>query len=67
MQDSFDAHGKDEITGDGFPSMASMLAHEQGGNHQAIERQLAYADRHALRAADNFAAHLSERRKMMQA
>ena len=33
--------GKDEMTGHGFRSMASTLLHEQGWNHQAIERQLA--------------------------
>jgi len=41
--------------------------HEQGWTHQAIERQLAHADRNAVSAAYNFAEHLPERRKMMQA
>ena len=58
---------KDEITGHGFRSMASTLLHEQGWNHQAIERQLAHAERNAVSAAYNFAEHLPERRKMMQA
>jgi integrase len=58
---------KEEMTGHGFRSMASTLLHEQGWNHQAIERQLAHADRNAVSAAYNFAEHLPERRRMMQA
>jgi hypothetical protein len=46
---------------------ASTLLHEQGWNHQAIERQLAHAERNAVSAAYNFAEHLPERRRMMQA
>ncbi len=60
-------YAKDEMTGHGFRSMASTLLHEQGWNHQAIERQLAHAERNAVSAAYNFAEHLPERRKMMQA
>jgi integrase len=55
------------MTGHGFRSMASTLLHEQGWNHQAIKRQLAHAERNAVSAAYNFAEHLPERRKMMQA
>jgi integrase len=58
---------KAEMTGHGFRSMASTLLHEQGWNHQVIERQLAHAERNAVSAAYNFAEHLLERRKMMQA
>src|SRR4029450_9082249 len=36
---------KEEMTGHGFRSMASTLLHEQGWNHQAIERHLAHAER----------------------
>jgi integrase len=57
---------KDEMTGHGFRSMASTLLHEQGWNHQVIERQLAHAERNAVSAAYNFAEHLPERRNMMQ-
>lgn len=60
-------YSKDEMTGHGFRSMASTLLHEQGWNHQAIERQLAHAERNAVSAAYNFAEHLGERRRMMQA
>ena len=45
----------------------SARLHEQGWNHQAIERQLAHAERNAVSAVYNFAEHLPERRKMMQA
>lgn len=59
-------YAKNEMTGHGFRSMASTLLHERGWNHQVIERQLAHAER-AMSAAYNFAEHLPERRKMMQA
>jgi integrase len=48
----------EEMTGHGFRSMASTLLHEQGWNHQVIERQLAHAERNAISAAYNFAEHL---------
>ena len=54
-------------TGHDFRSMAFTLLHEHGWNHQVIERQLAHAVRNAVSAAYNFAEHLPERRKMMQA
>ena len=60
-------YGKEEMTGHGFRSMASTLLNEQGWNRDAIERQLAHAERDNVRAAYNFAEHLPERRKMMQA
>ena len=56
-----------EMTAHGFRSMASTLLNEQGWNRDAIERQLAHADRDAIRAAYNYAEFLPERRKMMQA
>jgi len=58
---------KEEMTGHGFRSMASTLLNEQGWNRDAIERQLAHAERNKVRAAYNFAEMLPERRKMMQA
>lgn len=57
----------DEMTGHGFRSMASTLLNEAGWNRDAIERQLAHAERDAVRAAYNYAEYLPERRKMMQA
>ena len=60
-------YSKEEMTGHGFRSMASTLLNEQGWNRDAIERQLAHAERNAVRAAYNFAEFLPDRRKMMQA
>lgn len=57
----------DEMTSHGFRSMASTLLNELGWNRDAIERQLAHAERSEVRAAYNFAEFLPERRKMMQA
>ena len=56
-----------DMTGHGFRSMASTLLNEQGWNRDAIERQLAHTERDDIRAAYNYAEHLPERRKMMQA
>lgn len=58
---------KGEMTGHGFRSMASTILNEQGWHRDAIERQLAHGERDAVRAAYNYAEHLPERRKMMQA
>lgn len=58
---------RDEMTGHGFRSMASTILNEQGWNRDAIERQLAHAERDEVRAAYNYAEHLPERRRMMQA
>jgi len=54
------------MTGHGFRSIASTLLNEQGWNRDAIERQLAHAERNGVRAAYNHAEHLPERREMMQ-
>jgi len=59
-------YGKDEMTGHGFRAMASTILHEQGWPSDVIERQLAHAERNSIKAADNHAQHLPERRKMMQ-
>jgi integrase len=56
-----------DMTGHGFRSMASTLLNEQGWNRDTIERQLAHGERDAVRAAYNYAEHLPERRRMMQA
>ena len=55
-----------DMTGHGFRSMASTLLNEQGWNRDAIERQLAHAERDDIRAAYNYAEHMPERMKMMQ-
>ncbi len=47
--------------------MASTLLNEQGWNRDAIERQLAHAERNSVRAAYNYAEFMPDRKKMMQA
>lgn len=61
------SYSGDQMTGHGFRSMASTLLNEQGWSRDAIERQLAHGERNKVRAAYNYAEHLPERRKMMQA
>lgn len=56
----------EEMTGHGFRSMASTLLNENGWNRDAIERQLAHAERDNVRAAYNYAEYLPERKNMMQ-
>jgi integrase len=60
-------YASDQMTGHGFRSMASTRLNEQGWHRDAIERQLAHAERDAVRAAYNYAEHLPERKRMMQA
>jgi integrase len=60
-------YAKDEMTGHGFRSMASTILNEQGWTPDAIERQLAHVEKSSVRAAYNYAEHLPERRRMMQA
>lgn len=58
---------KDIAIPHGFRSMASTILNESGlFNPDAIERQLAHAERNAVRAAYNRAEYLEERRRMMQ-
>ncbi|EFK96571.1 Integrase [sediment metagenome] len=58
---------KGRMTGHGFRSVASTLLNEQGYRADLIERQLAHAEKNAVRAAYNRAEYLSERKTMMQA
>jgi integrase len=61
-------YSSEVMTGHGFRSMASTLLNEQQCWHpDAIERQLAHSPRNKVRAAYNYAEHLPERRRMMQA
>jgi len=55
------------MTGHGFRSVASTLLNEQGWHPDAIERQLAHQEPNEIRAACNYAKHLPERRRMMEA
>ena len=59
-------YDKSQMTAHGFRSLASTLLHEQGWPHDAIERQLAHAERNKVSAAYNYAEHLVKRREMMQ-
>ena len=57
----------DRMCPHGFRAMAATLLSEQGWPSEAIERQLAHADRNAVRAVYQRSELLTERRKMMQA
>jgi integrase len=59
-------YDKNEMTGHGFRSMASTILHEQGWPHDAIERQLAHAERNKVSSAYNYADYLPKRKEMMQ-
>jgi integrase len=60
-------YSTDVMTGHGFRSMASTLLNERQCWHpDAIERQRS-RPRNKVRAAYNYAEHLPERRRMMQA
>jgi len=59
-------YDKDTMTGHGFRHMASTLLNEQGWNRDAIERQMAHAERNSIRATYNYAEYLPERHRMMQ-
>lgn len=63
----YDMGYKDRLTGHGFRATASTILNERGYNSQAIERQLAHADRNKVRASYNHAEFLSERREILQA
>jgi integrase len=60
-------YDKDTMTAHGFRSMASTILNEQQWHKDAIERQLAHGERDKVRGSYNFAEHLPERRRMMQA
>lgn len=60
-------YDKHSMTAHGFRSMASTLLNEQQWHKDPIERQLAHGERDKVRGSYNFAEHLPERRRMMQA
>jgi integrase len=60
-------YAREEMTGHGFRTIASTLLNELGWPRDAIERQLAHAERDGVRDAYNRAEYLAERRRMMQA
>ncbi|MGI6253613.1 MAG: tyrosine-type recombinase/integrase [Aminivibrio sp.] len=59
-------YGNEDMTAHGFRSMASTALNENGWPVDVIERQLAHAERSAVRAAYNHAEYLGQRREMMQ-
>jgi len=60
-------YGRDEMTAHGFRATASTLLNELGWTADAIEHQLAHADRNGIRSVYNYAQYLPECRLMMQA
>lgn len=58
---------KATMTGHGFRALASTRLNELGWSPDVIERQLAHAERNAVRAAYNRASYLQERTRMMAA
>ena len=60
-------YSEQEMTVHEFRSMASTRLNEIGWNSEAIEPQLAHVEGDAVRAPYNYAKHLLERRRMMQA
>lgn len=60
-------YGSEEMTAHGFRALASTRLNEQGWRPDVIERQLAHAERNAVRASYNRASYLEERRRMLQA
>jgi integrase len=55
------------MTGHGFRALASTLLNEMGYRPDVIERQLAHAEKNAVRAAYHRSQYLEERTAMMQA
>lgn len=53
-------------TGHGFRTTASTILNERGFHPDAIERQLAHAEKNKVRGAYNKAEYLPARRRMMQ-
>ncbi len=60
-------YSSDTMTPHGFRTIASTHLHEMGWPTDAIERQLAHAERNRVKGAYNRAEHLPLRREMMQA
>jgi integrase len=62
----FNGKGSIGFSAHGFRATASTILNEIGFRHDAIERQLAHAERNKSRGAYNRATYLEERRGMMQ-
>ncbi|MDR2179696.1 MAG: tyrosine-type recombinase/integrase [Synergistaceae bacterium] len=59
-------YGNGDIVPHGFRSMASTILNENGFPPDIIEKQLAHAEKNAIRAAYNHAEYLPKRREMME-
>jgi integrase len=59
-------YSNDDMTAHGFRGMASTVLNDNGFPTDHIERQLAHAERNAVRGAYNHAEYLPQRREMMQ-
>lgn len=57
---------KNKATGHGFRATASTILNEMGYNPDAIERQLAHAERNKIRAAYNRSEYLPQRVELMR-
>lgn len=57
---------KDIATAHGMRALASTILNEEGFNPDAIERQLAHAERNKVRAAYHRTEYLEDRTKMLQ-
>lgn len=59
-------YGKETLVPHGFRGMASTVFNENGWSPDVIERQLAHAERNAVRGAYNHAEYWEERVRLMQ-
>ena len=59
-------YSKEEFTGHSFRSMFSTIANENQWPPDVIERQLAHAEKNAVRAAYNHAEFLEQRKELMR-
>jgi integrase len=59
-------YGNEDMTPHGFRAMASTVLNSNAFPKDHIERQLAHAERNAVRDAYNHAEYLPQRREMMQ-
>lgn len=56
---------KNRATIHGFRSTASTYLNESGYNYDAVERQLAHAEKNQVRAAYNRSQYLDERKRLL--
>jgi integrase len=59
-------YGNEDIVPHGFRGMANTILYENGFTSDIVERQLAHAEKNAVKAAYNHAEYMPQRREMMQ-